>query len=40
VLAKLGPMPQTRLTLVLGRDRATQARDAVAAAQAFRQTPQ
>jgi hypothetical protein len=37
VLAKLGPLPQTRLTLVPGRDHATQARDAVAAAQAFRQ---
>jgi hypothetical protein len=37
VLAKLGPLPQTRLTLVPGRDRATQARDAVTAAQAFRQ---
>jgi len=37
VLAKLGPLPQTRLTLVPGRDRATQARDAVAAAQTFRQ---
>jgi hypothetical protein len=37
VLAKLGPLPQTRLTLVPGRARATQARDAVAAVQSFRQ---
>jgi hypothetical protein len=37
VLAKLGPLPQTRLTLVPGRDNAAQARAAVAAAQAFRQ---
>jgi hypothetical protein len=35
VLAKLGPLPQTRLTLVPGRDNAAQARDAVAAGRPF-----
>jgi Dolichyl-phosphate-mannose-protein mannosyltransferase len=40
VLAKLGPLPQTRLTLVPGRDNAAQARAAVDAAQAFRQMVQ
>jgi Dolichyl-phosphate-mannose-protein mannosyltransferase len=40
VLAKLGPLPQTRLTLVPGRDDAAQARAAVDAAQAFRQMVQ
>src|SRR5262245_41334034 len=40
VLAKFGPLPQTRLTLVPGRDNAAQARAAVDAAQAFRQMVQ
>ena len=40
VLARLGPLPQTRLTLLPGRAAAAQVRGAIDAAQAFRQETQ